>query len=78
LVSDGAEKTTVDIKPDSVSVLNRGSALQWTLLEAPGNAALELVGPQVASHNGYMRAVAGTLPADSRQLHWRITLEQRK
>ena len=78
LVSDGAEKTTVGLESPVLSVLNHGSELQWTLLEPAGNSALDLAGPQVASHIGYVRAVVGTLPAGSREVHWRITLTERK
>jgi hypothetical protein len=78
LVSDGLEKSTIAINPGSASIVSRGSDLQWTLLGSASSAALELAGPEVPAHNGYVRALVAMVPSETRELQWRITLSQLK
>jgi hypothetical protein len=42
---------------------------------SPAVARLSFEGPRVPTHNGYVQALAADLPAGTREVRWRLRLE---
>ena len=74
LVNDGARDTEVTMS-DAAMTLRRVGGMMRVELAEPKGAALELTGPKVPNHNGYVRAAVGALPDGSREAAWKIKLE---
>jgi hypothetical protein len=51
-----------------------GGTMRWTVQDAAG-LKLSLSGPTVVTHNGHVQSVRGDLPAGTREIKWKLTLE---
>jgi hypothetical protein len=74
LVSDGAADTSITLAPGSLTIGNHGSTTAWTLRSTDESVPLELSGPRIVTHNGYVqRAIASV---GSASLHYHLKLSQ--
>jgi hypothetical protein len=75
LVSDGAIETKINAAANPVTIQFRGSTLEINVLSPTANP-WNLEGPRIASHTGYMQALAKNLPAATRAVHWQLRLHR--
>src|SRR5258705_345057 len=74
LVNDGANDTKVTLDADRLEIERDGGALTWEVTSPPG-LKLQIDGPRIPTHNGYVQAVHADLPTDGREAKWRIKLQ---
>ena len=73
LVSDGVGKTDVKVDGARLAVGHEGSRLTFEVL-SPEPVKLQVLPPDVVTHNGFVRVASGELPKGSREARWKITL----
>ena len=73
-VHDGEKESPVTVAGSKVTMQRGGATLTWEVTD-PAAVQLELIGPQVVTHNGYVRAVVGELPNAAPQLKWKLVLQ---
>jgi hypothetical protein len=76
-IHDGEKESPATIAGNKVTTQRGSATLTWEVTDPP-NVKLELTGPQIATHNGYVRAVVGELPNVAPQLKWKLTLQSAK
>ncbi|HZZ42866.1 MAG TPA: hypothetical protein VFE58_08000 [Tepidisphaeraceae bacterium] len=74
MVSDGVHATKVEIDGAKVRVERVGGAATFEVIE-PAGVRLELIEPKMATHNGYVQAAVGDLPAGTLKVRWKVTVE---
>jgi hypothetical protein len=74
LVSDGATDTAITLSPGALAINNHGSTTTWTLFSPNASTPIELIGPRIVTHNGYVQRA--TAPLQSGSLHYHIKLSQ--
>lgn len=74
LLSDGVRMTQVKLDGATARVERAGGTLTYEVVE-PAGVKLHLDGPKFPMHNGYVQAAVGDLPADAKEVRWRVTLE---
>lgn len=74
MVNDGARDVAHAVSGNKITVRRPGGALTLEIIDPPG-VKLELFGPHVATHNGYVRAAAGQLPGAATSFRWRLALQ---
>lgn len=77
LINDGAEDTKTEMSGNHLSVVTIGGKLDYEVT-SPADVQLNLDGPRLATHNGYVRAAVAPLPAGSDGATWHIRLSPAK
>ena len=73
LVNDGARETQVEVlQGEALQITRGGGVLRLESLDK-NPPKLQLDGPRIPTHNGYVRAAVA--PATGQEVNWRITLE---
>ena len=76
-IHDGEKESPVNITGNKVTTQRGGATMTWEVVD-PAGVKLELYGPQIVTHNGYVRAAVGELPNGATQLKWKLTLQSAK
>ena len=74
MVWDGATDIVPEIDGNKMTVRRPGGELTLTIASPAGLKPLELAGPKLATHVGYVQAAATELPAAGAVVDWTITL----
>ena len=75
LVSDGERDLPVRVDGSRLTVGRGGHATVWEVVE-PAGVKIDLTGPRVAVHTGWMRAAVAELPRGAKKVKWRIRFEK--
>jgi hypothetical protein len=73
LIFDGAADTKVQTSGANLEVERPGGRLVWTVV-SPKGVTLALTEPPMATHNGFVQAVAGELHKGVREVKWSLKL----
>jgi hypothetical protein len=75
-INDGEKEMDVTVAGNKLTTRRGNAEMTWTVTDPPG-VKLELIGPNVATPNGYIRAVVGELPNATQLLKWQVTSQGR-
>jgi hypothetical protein len=73
-IHDGEKESEATAAGNKLTTRRGGASLTWQVADPP-NVELKLLGPRVATHNGYVQACVGDLPNASPTLKWKLTLQ---
>jgi hypothetical protein len=73
-VNTGEKDVEATVAGNKLTTRRGNAEMTWTITE-PASVNLEMIGPQVAIPNGYIRAVVGELPSAAPQVKWKVTLQ---
>lgn len=74
LVFDGVRATKVTVDGPKVRCQRVGGTMTWEVT-SPAGVTLSLAEPKLVNHNGYAQAAVADLPAGTREVRWKLTLE---
>jgi hypothetical protein len=73
-IHDGEKAMDATVAGNRLTTRRGNGEMTWTVTE-PSGVKLELIGPHVATPNGYIRAVVSELPNAATQVKWKATLQ---
>ena len=73
-VSDGEKEIPATVAGNKLTTRRGHGEMTWEITD-PQKVTLELIGPQVATANGYIRAAVADLPSATPQVKWKATLK---